>query len=99
MKELDLNLDWVGVYQSSTEGKGFVTRGSTTSFMSIPKNQVNNIECVAQGFLYGALYGQGKQLNEVTFYPADTIKDVNTSGKPVYVFELEDHYELETHFM
>ena len=99
MKGLNLNLNWVGTYQSSSEGKGFVTRGSPTSFMSIPKNQVDNIECVAQGFLYGALYGQGKQLDEVTFYPADTIKDVNTSGKPVYVFDLEDHYELETHFI
>ncbi len=95
---VELNLSWVGDYKSSVEGKGFTVRGSNSSFYSVGKSLVNNIDCVAQGFLLGALYARGKKLEEVTFYPADTVTDVNTHGKPVYVLEFENHYELETHF-
>lgn len=94
-----LNLSWVGAYKSDTLGKGFVVRGSDKGFMKIPKDQVDNIECIAQGFLYGALYAQGKTLGEVTFYPAEHIDFCNELGKPVYVFETGNHYELETHFV
>lgn len=95
--ERKVDLDWIGDYKTSTEG---VVRRSPTSYMRVEKGKATclDIESLAYGFLLGALHAKGKTLEEVTFYPADTIDHHNSLGKPVYVFEYPRHYELETHF-
>ncbi len=98
LERVDIDMSWVGKYKSTNLSGGFVTRGSPTAYMEVPKTMVDDITDLAQGFLYGALYAQGKVLGDVTFHPADHRDYVNHVGEPVYVFETKTHYELETHF-
>ena len=102
LKELDFDLRELNCevdcsYYVPT--KEITVRGSDKAYMKVSKDVVKDIQEYAKGFLFGSLYKRGLTLNEVVFLPADTIEHINTKGKPVYIFELEDHYELECWFI
>uniref|UniRef100_A0AB39AJB2 Uncharacterized protein n=1 Tax=Vibrio phage P018-4 TaxID=3229728 RepID=A0AB39AJB2_9CAUD len=73
-------------------------RGSEKSYMKIPMRYVDNIQELAKGFLFGSLYKSGLTLDEVVFFPADTVKHSTEKGEPVYIFVKDDHFELESWF-
>lgn len=96
-KEVKIDVDIHESQSKSTMG-GFVIRGSDRSYYKVPKSEVHDPLEFAKGFLHGALFARGLLLEDVVFFPADSIEYIHKSGKAVYCFEYEDHYEFETHF-
>lgn len=75
-----------------------IERGSEKAYMKIPMRYVDNIQELAKGFLFGSLYKSGLTLDEVVFFPADTVEHSTEKGEPVYIFVKDDHFELESWF-
>lgn len=95
-----VDISWAGEYKSTNQSFSCKNKpkGSPKSFIKIPKTEISNLSEFCKGFVRGALYQAGLNLNDVVFCPADTILHSNTQGKPVYVFDRGDYYEIETWF-
>lgn len=75
----------------------------TCIYHKIPCKDVQNVFEFAKGFLDGALASKGVNLDNVVFFPADTIQYVNTPAKAIYCWEYKGldgnwYYEFETTF-
>ncbi|AUR91612.1 hypothetical protein NVP1161O_170 [Vibrio phage 1.161.O._10N.261.48.C5] len=100
VKEVEVYLGWVESYHTTklVEAHPNKPRGSNKAMVTVPIKVVTDIDEFCRGFILGSLYEAGLTLEDVEFCPADTIDHVNTKGKPIYVFQVGDNYEIETWF-
>ncbi|AUR89225.1 hypothetical protein NVP1121O_197 [Vibrio phage 1.121.O._10N.286.46.C4] len=100
IEKIEIDFYWIGEYSngSTVTQQATRVRGASNAFVTLPVNEVANIQEVAKGFLLGALYQQGLDLQDVVFEPSDTMNGVYLKGEPVYVHRCGDNYELETWF-